>query len=110
MSLAFLIPSTSKGKEWTSFEDTFLNKILLKSFLKTASNKFDYTFYLGFDKEDNLFNDKSFVKELDNFFIGKKIKYHIVYFSQIRSGQLTKMWNIFFSMRRRYRIPNKKLG
>lgn len=94
--LAFLIPSTSKGKNWTCLEDTFFYKFFLPSFLKTKSNKFEYIFYLGFDSDDNLFKDNNFINRLMKLLEKNGLKYFICYFHGAKKGHLTKLWNTLF--------------
>ena len=98
MSIAFLIPSTSKGQNWTSFEDTFIYKILLNTFYKTKSNKFKYIFYFGFDDDDALYVSEKFLEDISIFFIKNEITCSITIFPSdcISKGHLTKMWNILF--------------
>tara|TARA_R110000782_G_scaffold113357_1_gene203365 strand:- start:28 stop:705 length:678 start_codon:yes stop_codon:yes gene_type:complete len=50
--IAFCIPTTSNKREWKTFEDTYLNNILLPSI-----KDLDITIYVGYGTEDNFFMD-----------------------------------------------------
>ena len=94
--ISLLIPSTSKNNNWQSFKDTFINSILLKSFLETYSKQHEYCFYFGFDVDDKLYNDDQFKKDISDFFLENEINYKIINMVDIAPGHLTKMWNVLF--------------
>lgn len=94
--LAFLIPSTSKGKDWTNVENTFFYKFFLPSFLKTKSDKFEYIFYFGFDSDDKLFIEDKFLQSFIKILQENGIKFLICFISGIKKGHLTKIWNLLF--------------
>ena len=52
--IALIIPITSNNKDFNNIEEIDFIKIFLPSFLKTydTSNKYEYTFYLGYDHDD----------------------------------------------------------
>tara|TARA_R110000803_G_scaffold36_4_gene103 strand:+ start:3221 stop:3895 length:675 start_codon:yes stop_codon:yes gene_type:complete len=50
MSVAFCVPTTSRNRDWKTFEETYLNKILLPSISQD-----DITIYIGYDTDDDLF-------------------------------------------------------
>ena len=105
--IGILIPSTSKGRDWKSFADTYLATIFLSTFLKTTNyvkNKF--VFYFGFDFDDKLYFTDKFMYEFDTFldenYISRQefetpndvASYNVTtYFDSI---PLTEMWNILF--------------
>lgn len=54
--IAICIPMTSKKQKWTTLGECYFIKIFLPSFLRTAEiKKYDYTFYIGIDEEDDFF-------------------------------------------------------
>ena len=53
--IAFLIPITSKGRNWKKVEDTYFNQIFIRSLIGTINSKFIYKVYLVIDSDDNLF-------------------------------------------------------
>ena len=53
--IAICIPMKSQS-DWTQLSDCYLLKTFLPSFLRTCErDKFDYTFYLGYDDNDSFF-------------------------------------------------------
>jgi len=94
--IALIIPITSNNKEFNNIEEIDFIKIFLASFLKTydTSNKYEYTFYLGYDHDDkyylkNLEKLKIYFKNLkkQNF----KFKFISIY---NKKGHLSQIWNI----------------
>jgi len=54
--IAICIPMTSKKQNWMKLGDCFFITIFLPSFLRTYERHlYDYTFYIGVDKEDDFF-------------------------------------------------------
>jgi hypothetical protein len=94
--IAFLIPSTSKGKNWNSLEDTFFYKFFIPSFLKTKSNNFDYIIYFGFDYDDKLYLSPEFLSSLSKILEENNIKFYFMFLANIKKGHLTKIWNALF--------------
>ena len=56
MKIGVLIPATSKGHSWKTIKDTFLYKYSLTSFLLTRSEQYTYTFYIGIDRHDPVYD------------------------------------------------------
>lgn len=63
MKLTFLVPSTSKSRNWKSWDDTYLAKILLPSI---DNSKHDIEVYVGYGTEDNFYMNKDNRKEIFN--------------------------------------------
>ena len=59
MKIGFLIPSTSKNRNWKNLNEMYLYNITLKSFLTTYDSEHTNVFYIGIDKEDIFFNNSS---------------------------------------------------
>ena len=53
MTIAFCVPTTSRNRDWESFEESYLNTILLPSINETD----DVIVYIGYGTEDDLFMD-----------------------------------------------------
>lgn len=97
MKIGILIPSTSNKRDWKTFDDTYLIKHTLKSFLITYNNEHEYTFYIGIDKGDRIYDDKDIQNQILRFVsVMKNINLEFVYMTDIEKGHLTVMWNILF--------------
>ena len=58
MKIAFLIPSTTRGRKWRKMEDTYLYNIFAKSFLNTISEDIEYTIYINIDIDDPIYKQQ----------------------------------------------------
>ena len=97
--IAIIIPCTSNGREWATFKETYLFNLTLKHFLLTYDNEHMYTFYLGIDRNDKVFDDKNIQREIVRFLsVMKNISVKFIYLDDAAKGHLTKMWNILFEM------------
>jgi len=91
--IAICIPMTSKKQNWTKLGDSFFITIFLPSFLRTYERHlYDYTFYIGIDKEDDFFNHyledfKRRLRPTDNIIVSDKF-----------SGNPCGYWNKLFRM------------
>lgn len=94
--IAFLIPMTSKGKNWKYFEESYIFNYTLKSFNETKSSQYEYCFYFGIDSDDTFFNDKEIINKLTNICTSNNIKVKITHYKDLKKGHLTKMWNILY--------------
>jgi len=93
VKLAILIPTTSfKQDNWQSIYDTFLFKNTLNTFNITFSKKFPVKFFIGYDKNDRIWDNQynqNLIKSLFNF----PIEFYLL---NANKGHLTKMWNQLF--------------
>jgi hypothetical protein len=96
MKIAFLIPMTSKGKDWKTINDSYIVKTTLKTLVKSINYDHEYKFFLGIDHDDPLFSISSNIEELNNIFIKNKLELDITIFKNIKKGHLTAMWNILY--------------
>ena len=55
IKIAFLIPITSKGRDWKKVEETYFNQIFIRSLIGTINSKFTYRIYLIIDNDDILY-------------------------------------------------------
>jgi len=55
--IGLIIPTTSRGRDWKSLDETDFFRILIPSFLKTYTRegKYQYHFYLGYDSDDDFY-------------------------------------------------------
>ena len=97
MKIGILIPSTSYKRDWTKFDETYLINYTLKSFLITYNQEHEYTFYVGIDREDKIYDNKDIqIKILRFVSIMKNINLKFMYMDKIPKGHLTLMWNRLF--------------
>lgn len=97
MKIALLIPSTSRGREWTSVRETYLLNYTMKTFGITYDKEHEYRFYIGIDRGDPVY-DKSEVNLYLEKFAGiiRNTTIEFVYMDGITRGHLTVMWNRLF--------------
>ena len=95
--IAFLVPSSSKNRNWESFTDTYIHKHLLSSARKTKDDDFQYCFYLGFDPNDRIYSSEMFMENIKMEYGGEFLINITVFEYGIEPGHLTKMWNKLFS-------------
>lgn len=56
-NIAFIIPITSRKRDYKKVEDTDFYKIFYQSFLKTHSSNYQFSFYLGYDYDDKFYSN-----------------------------------------------------
>ena len=97
MNIALLIPSTSRGRDWSSVKETYLFNYTIKTFGITYVKEHHYRFYIGIDRGDPIY-DKTEVREYLERFVGiiKNVTIEFIYMDGITRGHLTVMWNRLF--------------
>ena len=97
MKIGFLIPSTSKGRNWSSYKDSYLYSLTLKTFLLTYDKEHEYTFYIGVDSGDPIYDNPEQIAQFKRFIaIMKNINIVFLKMDGIAKGHLTVMWNRLF--------------
>ena len=97
MKIGILIPSTSKGRDWRSYKETYLYELTLKTFLITYDKEHSYVFYIGVDKNDRIYDNEKEVNQFKRFIsIMKNVEIEFMYMDGIEKGHLTIMWNRLF--------------
>jgi hypothetical protein len=98
-TIALLIPCTSRGRNWNKAEDTYLCTKLLPTFLLTLDTEHTYIVYLGYDHDDHIFSTEHNQSKIE-MFCDKytNISFCFVCYKDIKSGHLTKMWNILYKL------------
>jgi hypothetical protein len=86
VKVAFLVPSTSNGRNWNNFRETYLNTILLPSITK-LTNSFEIDVYIGIDEDDRLYSNISLPEKYDN------LNLIWVKLSKEHKGKPTWIWN-----------------
>lgn len=100
-NIAILIPSTSKGRNWTKFEDCDLYRFTFQSFLKTKDPEHKYSFFIGVDEDDTFYNNPDFKKEFFHRIGWKKhgdiqdVSIDFVEFTA-QHGNVVFIWNELF--------------
>jgi len=97
MKVAFLIPSTTKQRNWLKMEDTYLYEIFAHSFLRTISDNIEYSIYINVDADDPIYSKESEKNKFIKLF-GEKAKIKFFSDGQISKGYLTAMWNYLFRL------------
>ena len=97
MKIGLLIPSTSNNRDWNTYQDCYLYKLTLKSFLLTYDKEHEYVFYIGIDRGDKIYDNPKEIEQLIRFVsVMKNVSIDFVYMDGIENGHLTKMWNRLF--------------
>jgi len=95
--IGVLIPSTSKGRDWESWKQSYLYILTLKTFLSTYDQEHSYVFYIGIDRGDRIYDSESTKTEAQRFMsIMKNTSIEFIYMDDVKKGHLTRMWNILF--------------
>lgn len=94
-SIAFLIPITSNGKEWSNIFESYLFKVTLPSIIRNYKKGLKFKIYIGIDDDESVYT----VDNLNSLFVSlyKKHSYlthDITVFGNVEKGFLTRMWNI----------------
>ena len=84
--IAFLVPTTSKNRNWNNFRETYLNQVLLPSITK-LTHSFNITCYIGYDDDDRLFSNINLPPLYDNI----ELKWFP--FDETYKGKPTHIWN-----------------
>ena len=95
--IGLLIPSTSKNRNWSTYEDTYLFKYTLKTFLNTRDVEHEYVFYIGIDDDDPIYGNQS-IQESFHTFSENKFVIRFIKMGNISKGHLTVMWNKLFDV------------
>ena len=97
MKIGILIPSTSKGRNWSSYKESYLYNITLKTFLLTHDKEHTYEFYIGIDRYDKILDKEETKNGINNFKnVFENLNFHFIYMDGIAKGHLTIMWNRLF--------------
>ena len=57
LNISILIPSTTKGRNWSNIKESYLYNLTLKTFLLTRCNNYKYTYLVTqFISEDDTAN------------------------------------------------------
>ena len=95
--IALLIPSTSRGREWSSVKETYLYNYTMKTFGITYDKVHEYCFYIGIDRGDPIYDNntvKQYLETFANILTNTRIEF--IYMDGIKRGHLTVMWNRLF--------------
>jgi hypothetical protein len=99
MKIAVLIPSTSRGRDWSSVKETYLYIHTLKTFIITYDKEHEYRFYIGIDRGDRIYDNPELKQYLERMMsIIRNVSIEFVYMDSIVRGHLTVMWNRLFQI------------
>ena len=94
MKLGILIPCTSKNQDWKTIEESFLYKLSIKTFLITNDKEHDSCYYIGYDKNDPIFDNEENQKKLKKFIsVMKNASIQFYEMQNVAKGHVTVMWN-----------------
>jgi hypothetical protein len=97
MKIGLLIPSTSNGRDWNSYQDTYLYNLSLKTFLITYDKEHEYIFYVGIDRGDKIYDNLTNIEGFNRFVsVMQNVSIDFIYMDGIEKGYLTKMWNLLY--------------
>jgi hypothetical protein len=95
--IAVLIPSTSKGRKWSSVKESYLHIHTLKTFILTYDPEHEWRFYIGIDRGDPIYDSAETKQYLEKMMsVMKNTTIEFVYMDGITKGHLTVMWNRLF--------------
>jgi len=91
--LGIIVPSTSRGTNWKTWEDSCLNNVLFESFLQTYDEEHQYCFYIGVDHDDPFYTNEDIMKTAQNSFDHlDQVDVQFVKL-QVEKGNVVEMWN-----------------
>ena len=97
MKIAILIPSTTTNRNWKCITETYLFNSII-SFVSKSNSHYEYKFYIGVDKFDKIYNDKTQRQKIyDLCRTWKNVSVQFYPFDEdIPKGYVTAMWNILY--------------
>jgi len=99
MKVAVLVPATSNRRNWKDFKHTDLYTNLFRSFFTTYNKNHTYTFFLGIDEDDKLYNDIDVIKEITQFINSMRgAEIHITKFGYEYKGKPCHIWNKLYEI------------
>ena len=88
--VAFLVPTTSRGRSWETVQDTYLYRIFCGSLFQHVPD-FDITIYFAYDEDDKIYSDLESRLTIDAVF-GLKFKIEWIPFKPDK-GNVVRLWN-----------------
>jgi len=99
MKIGIIIPSTSNGRDWEDIKESYLFKHTIRTFLLTYDKEHNYTFYIGIDKNDKIYDKIESINYIKQFIsLITNVEIDFIYMDNIPKGHLTKMWNKLFDV------------
>ncbi|MFH1666484.1 MAG: glycosyltransferase [Elusimicrobiota bacterium] len=104
LTIAIMVPVTSRKADYKSIDDIEIFKIFLPSFIKSLTgadtNRFKYWFYLGYDEGDRFYDNEQNVNEIKSKF-SKMVNSESIILKEIKRCRDTMncpayVWNILF--------------
>lgn len=89
LATAFLVPSTTRNREWNSIEETYLYSILLKT-LCNHPPPVDISIYVGYDEDDPIYSKEEERMKLNSQYLDVKIVW-VPFTSE--PGNVVRIWN-----------------
>ena len=88
-STAFLVPSTTRNRDWESIEETYLYNTLLRT-LDKHTPPVDISVYIGYDRDDEIYSKEEERLKVNAIFM----KFKIVWIEfESDPGNVVAVWN-----------------
>lgn len=99
-STAFLVPTTSRNREWNDITETYLNTVLFRTMEQTPMGV-DITVFVGYDTNDPIFSDKEQQLKLNAVYMN----FNIIWCPMKPDpGNVVRIWNELASIARKHKF------
>ena len=99
-AVAFLVPSTTKFRDWKTAEDTYLWNIFCKSLDRNCPD-LPISVFIGFDHDDEIYSQD--IERLK--FNAAFMKFNIVWIPQkVEKGNVVAIWNDLYKVARAHKF------
>jgi len=99
-STAFLVPTTSRNREWNDITETYLNTVLFRTMEQTPMGV-DITVFVGYDTNDPIFSDKEQQLKLNAVYMNFNIIWCPM---EPDPGNVVRIWNELASIARKHKF------
>lgn len=99
-STAFLVPTTSRNREWKDISETYLNDILFRTMDQTNMGV-DITVFVGYDEDDPIFSDREQQLQMNAIYMS----FNIIWCPMKPDpGNVVKIWNELATIARQHKF------
>ncbi len=97
---AFLVPTTSRNRDWNDITETYLNTILFRTMEQTPMGV-DISVFVGYDTNDPIFSDKEQQLKLNAVYMN----FNIIWCPMKPDpGNVVRIWNELASIARKHKF------
>lgn len=97
---AFLVPTTSRNREWTDITESYLNTVLFRTMEQTPMGV-DISVFVGYDTNDPIFSDKEQQLKLNAVYMNFNIIWCPM---EPDPGNVVRIWNELASIARKHKF------